>query len=185
MNKKVLWITRTGLFVALLVTLQWVTGTLTSAAPPPFNTLVTGSVVNLILIVSVMTCGLASGAAVAVLSPVMAFIMPIPIGPQFPAIIPLICFGNLALVILWSLIGNCKIPYKYLAYVIALVVGAVGKFLVLYIGVVKIVAPLILDLPPAAPIYVMFSYPQLITASIGGALAILVLPILNKAINKN
>lgn len=46
MNKKVLWITRTASFVALLVVLQFATSFLN-------NTMITGSIVNLILIISV------------------------------------------------------------------------------------------------------------------------------------
>ena len=51
MNKeKTLWITRTAIFVALLVVLQAATAALG-------NTIITGSVVNMLLVVSVMTCG--------------------------------------------------------------------------------------------------------------------------------
>lgn len=72
MNKKTLWITRTAALTALLVVLQASTAALGS-------TLVTGTVVNLLLIISVMTCGAASGLSVAVLSPVLAKL--IGIGP--------------------------------------------------------------------------------------------------------
>ncbi|MCL2018755.1 MAG: hypothetical protein FWG70_03255 [Oscillospiraceae bacterium] len=186
MDKKILRIAQTGVFVALLVSLQWGVGALTSAAPPPFNTLVTGSVVNLILIVSVMTCGLASGAAVAVLSPVAAFLLPISLGPQIPVIIPFICAGNLTLVILWHFIGNCGIKGERVKYVIALIIGAMGKVAVLYTGVVMVALPFLLDLSEQQTdtIAAMFSYPQLITASVGGFIAIIILPTLKKAIKK-
>ena len=62
-REKTLWMTRTGAFIALLVVLQ-------AATAPLGNTLVTGTLVNGLLAVSVMTCGVMSGAAVAVISPI-------------------------------------------------------------------------------------------------------------------
>ena len=174
-KSNILWITRTAMFIALLTALH-------AATQPLGNQFITGSVVNLVLIVSVMTCGLASGAVVAVFSPVIAFILPFPIGPQLPLIIPFVCLGNVALVVIWHFTGNRNFGNKYIALVAALIAGAVGKFAVLYFGVVRFVAPLVLGLPETAPVYILFSYPQLITASIGGFLAILLLPVIKKAI---
>ncbi|MDR2533048.1 MAG: hypothetical protein LBC82_09440 [Oscillospiraceae bacterium] len=171
MNKRILWITRTALFIALLIALQAATAALG-------NQFVTGSVINLILIISVMTCGFATGSSVAVLSPGVAFLFGV--GPtQFPVIIPFISLGNFVLVLLWFLIGNRNIINKYISYITALIAGAAGKFLVLYIGVVQI-ASLFFILP--APILVMMSFPQLITASIGGTIAIIILPVLRRAL---
>jgi len=62
-------------------------------------------------------------------------------------------------------------------------VGAIVKFLVLYLGVVQIAAPYILGLPEGNMLSIMFSYPQLITASIGGVCAMVLLPPLKKALN--
>lgn len=50
-KEKTLWITRTAVFIALLVVLQATTAALGS-------TIITGAVVNMLLIVSVMTCGM-------------------------------------------------------------------------------------------------------------------------------
>ena len=54
MNRKlgIIWIARTSIFIALLIVLQ-------AATAPLGNIVVTGSIVNLLLVVSVMTCGLA------------------------------------------------------------------------------------------------------------------------------
>lgn len=71
-QEKTLWITRTAIFVALLVVLQAATAALG-------NTIITGAVVNMLLVVSVMTCGMMSGLCVAVISPIMAKL--IGIGP--------------------------------------------------------------------------------------------------------
>lgn len=173
-NRKALWITRTAIFIALLVVLQAVTA-------PLGNVLITGTIVNMLLIVSVMTCGIRSGGIVAIFSPVLAKFLGI--GP-FWALIPFIAAGNIVLILLWHLIGNRNIKRKYIAYTAALVTAAAGKFLVLYIGIVKVAVPLLLGLPQQQAIVVsnMFSIPQLITASTGGIIAALILPVLKKGI---
>lgn len=175
-NKKtILWITRTAVFIALLVVIQLATA-------PLGNTLVTGSLVNLVLILAVMTGGLACGATAAVISPVLAKL--IGIGPLW-SLIPFIMAGNLVLILVWHFIGNRKFGGRPVPYITALVCGAVLKFLVLFIGIVKIMVPVVLQLPEkqAAAVSAAFSFPQLITASVGGVIAILILPILKKAMN--
>lgn len=167
-NQKILWITTTAVFIALLVTAQ--------AATASFGQLVTGSLVNLILIVSVMTCGAYSGATVALMSPIFAKILGI--GPLW-TIIPFVMAGNIVLVLLWRGIGKRRFANGHIVRVVALIIAAVGKFLTLYVGVVRIALPFLLELPEkqAEKISLMFSFPQLITVSIGGALALAVLPV--------
>lgn len=91
MSKKVLWITQTGVLVALLIVAQMVTASLG-------NTMITGSIVNLILIVSVMLCGVYTGVSVAVVSPICAKFFGI--GPLW-SLIPFIAIGNLVIVMTW------------------------------------------------------------------------------------
>lgn len=172
---KTLWITRTAVFIALLIVLQVVTAALG-------NPIITGSIVNLLLITSVMTCGLSSGLAVSVVSPVAARFLGI--GPLW-SLIPFIAAGNVVLVLLWHFIGNRSIAGKrYIAYIVALIAAAAAKFLVLYVGIVQIAVPVFLGLPDgqAAVISNMFSIPQLITALVGGAFAIVLFPRLKKAV---
>lgn len=173
MNKKIFWITRTAILIAVLIVSQ--------IATAPFgNTLITGSLVNLVLVVSVMTSGMLTGLTVASLSPVFAKI--IGIGPLW-SIIPFIMLGNIIFVIIWHFIGNQHFRKKHLSYIIAMVIAAVSKFLILYVGIVRITVPFLLSLPEpqASVISMAFSIPQLITALIGGALAILVVPTIKKA----
>lgn len=165
---RIVWITRTAVFIALLIVMQAATAALG-------NTLVTGSIVNMMLVISVMTCGLASGLTVAVISPVMAKLMGI--GP-FWSLIPFIIAGNAALAFIWHVVGDKSAARKHVAHIAALISAAVIKFIVLYIGVVMIAVPVFLKLPDkqAAAISNMFSVPQLITALIGGLLALLLFP---------
>lgn len=175
-KSRVLWITSTAIFIALLIVLQAVTS-------PLGNIFVTGSIVNLLLIVSVMTCGLSSGLSVAAVSPVMAKVLGI--GPLW-SLIPFIAIGNVTLVMFWPYMANRSMGRKYTAYVVALICAAVAKFLVLYVGIVRIAIPVFLGLPEkqAAVIANMFSIPQLITALVGGAFAIVLLPTLKRAIGE-
>lgn len=172
-TKKTLWITRTAVFIALLVVLQAATAALG-------NPIITGSVVNMLLIVSVMTCGMMSGLCVAAISPIMAKL--IGIGPLW-SLIPFIAAGNIILILIWHFIGNRHWGHKHTAQIIALVLAAAAKFLILYVGVVQIAVPLLLGLPEpqAAVISNMFSIPQLLTALLGGGAALLVLAPLKKA----
>lgn len=177
MSKKVLWITRTAVLTALLVVMQVITSSLG-------NTLVTGSIVNLILIISVITCGMLTGVTVAVISPICAKFLGI--GP-FWSFIPFIVLGNIVLVLVWHYIGNRDTAINRLSYIIALVVASVSKFLVLYFGIVKIAIPVILQLPEpkASVISKIFSVPQIFTATIGGVIAIIMLPILKRSIKNS
>ena len=171
-HKRVLWITRTAVLIAITVVLQALTLQLG-------NQFITGSVVNLMLILSVMTCGLPTGLTVAIFTPVLPTLLGF--GPLWP-VVPFIAVGNMALVALWFYIGNFKMGSVYVSYTVATVAGAVAKFLVLYFGIVRIAMPYILGLPEQHVMSVLFSYPQLITATTGGVCAIILLPILLKAL---
>lgn len=173
---KTYWIASTAVFIALLVVAQIATSALG-------NTLVTGSINNMLMIISVMSLGLSSGFTVAVLSPILAKLLGI--GPLW-SLIPFILLGNITLILIWHFVGNRKIVNQHVAHIIALVCAAVCKFLVLYIGIVKIAIPTFLALPPqqATVISGMFSISQLFTALIGGVLATIILAPLQKAIGK-
>ena len=174
-KEKILWITRTAIFMALLIVLQ--------ATTASWGNLVAGPIVNFMLIITVMTCGLASGLYVSAFSPIIAKFLGI--GPLW-SLIPFIAAGNISLAFLWHFIGNRNTERKYLAYAAALACASVTKFLVLYVGIVRIAVPMILGLPEqqAAVISIMFSIPQLINAIVGGVFAIVLLPALKKAIGE-
>ena len=177
MKNRTLWITRTAIFIALLIAVQYLTSFLG-------NQYVTGSLVNLILIVAVMTCGLYSGAAVSLVSPFFAFLLNI--GPKFIQLIPFIALGNFTLVLVWYLMAGRREESGSVGKFVAVVVAAIAKFLVLYLGIVKIALPFLLTLPePAAKaMSLTFSYPQLVTAGVGGIIALAILPTLTKVIKR-
>ena len=174
MHKKALWVTRTAVSAALLVVLQVATMALG-------NQIITGAVVNLILIVSVMICGLSTGLTVAIISPVMAKLFGI--GP-FWSLIPFIAAGSIILVLLWHFIGNMHLKNKYIAYISALVAAAAAKAAFLYTGIVRIAIPFLLELSEqqSKAVSGMFSFSQFITATIGGVCATIILSTLKKGI---
>lgn len=177
-KKRIVWITRTGILVALLVALQWLTaGTQTFAGQ-----YITGSLVNCVLAIAALFGGLGSGVAVAILSPVCAFLLGI--GPKLLQVVPAIALGNLALVIALHFLFQAKqLPIWWQG--VNVLIAAVAKFVILYLAVVQVLIPAMGPALPekqAAAFSVMFSYPQLITALIGTTAALLLLPVLRKAI---
>ena len=181
MNKKIRWITETALMLALLVALQ--------ALTKPLGQLVTGSCVNAILAVAALVGGPASGITVALISPVLAFLLGI--APQILTV-PAIMAGNTVYVVLLSLLAD-KSGKDLGKQAAAWLLAAVGKFAALYLIVVKlfcgVMAPGLLASgtmkePMLKTLPAMFSWPQLITALIGGAVALLMVPVLRKALHR-
>lgn len=186
MNKKVLWITETAVMLALLVTLQAVT--------KPLGQWVTGSCVNCVLAVTVLLVGMSGGITVALISPVCAYLLQI--APNLVTVIP-IMIGNVCFVVLLRLIAG-KSHRPLWRQPVALVVAAGAKFAVLYLLVVEVICGLasgllmgqkLGDTVILAPLMVekllgMFTWPQLFTALIGGGVALLIVPILRKALRK-
>lgn len=185
MNQKVRTITQTAVMLALLVALQAVT--------KPFGQLVTGSCVNAVLAMTALLVGMHGGIAVALLSPVFAFLFGI--APNFVTVLPIMA-GNVCYVMLLRLLAGEK--NIFWRKPVALVVAAGAKFAVLYLLVVKVIcgpaADLLLgkkvgDIVVLAPpmlkmLPTMFAWPQLFTALIGGTVALLIAPVLRKALKK-
>jgi len=172
-HEKVVWITRTAVLIALTVALQALTLQLG-------NTIITGSIVNLMLIIAVMTCGLFTGLSVAAVTPIIAALLGI-----LPTwlYIPFIAIGNMVLVSAWHFFDNSKIANQYISYGIALIVGALAKFSVIHFGIVWFLMG-IRTFNIAALMANPLSIPQLITAATGGVCAIILLPSLLKAIKQ-
>ena len=120
-----------------------------------------------------------SGACVAIFSPFVAFVFGI--GPQLLPIVPAIAAGNLVFVgiLYWIHGSKPQLLRKALAWLGA----ALGKFAALYLLVVQLICNVLpLKQPQIDTFTAMFSLPQLITALIGGGIAILIIPALKKAV---
>ena len=169
------WIAETAVMLALLVALQYIT--------KPLGQFVTGSCVNAILALAVLLAGLHSGLVIAIVSPWLAFLLGI--APQ-PFVVPAIMLGNTVYVVLLHVLADPK-GKNILRQIVAWLVSAACKFGMLYLTITKFLAPLMknaLPEPKLTAIFAMFSWPQLITALIGGAVALLIFSPVKKALKK-
>jgi len=181
MKKNVLWITETAVMLALLVALQ--------ALTKPMGQVVTGSFVNAVLAVTVLLAGLSSGMTVAVISPVLAYLLGI--APQ-SLTVPAIMVGNTVFVVLLGWIAG-KDRKSLARQLIGWLSAAVAKFATLYAIVVWLICGVLsenllasgaMKAPMLQVLPVTFSWMQLVTALIGGGVALLIVPLLRKALHK-
>ena len=181
MNKKIRWITETAIMLALLVTLQSLT--------KPMGQLVTGSCVNAVLAVSVLVGGMSCGVTVALISPVMAYLLGI--APQVLTV-PAIMAGNTVYVVLLGLLAD-KSGKNLVKQAAAWGIAAFAKFATLYLLVAKLICGVlaenliasgVMKPPMVQALPATFSWPQLFTALIGGAVALVMVPVIRKALHR-
>ena len=181
MSKKLHWITESAVMLALLVSLQ--------ALTKPAGQLVTGSCVNAVLAVSALVGGLGCGVTVALCSPVLAYLLGI--APQILTV-PAIMVGNCVFVMLLALLAE-KSGKNVLKQILAWIAAAAAKFVSLYAIVVLLICGVLregllasglMKAPMLKVLPATFSWPQLITALVGGAVALLITPVLRKALRK-
>ena len=177
--RTILWIVKSAMLLALLVAIQFVTYALPASLVPLVKQLITGSLVNLVLIIGAGSVGFAGAGVAAVLSPVLAFAFA---QMTFPPLIPIIMVGNLILVaITWGGFrtgkGFGKFP-RFATDLGGVIVGSAVKAVFLWAAISFVAIPLILHLPApvAAKVSLMFSWPQLVTSLVGGVLALAILP---------
>ena len=185
MKEKLRTMTQTAVLLALLITLQAVT--------KPLGQLVTGSCVNAILALTVLLIGIRGAVALAVISPVVAFLLGI--APNVVTVVPIMLANGCFVAVLW-LLGRQQQPLWRKA--VAVVASAGVKFGLLYVLVVKTVCgfasgalmgkklgqTVVLAPPMLEKLPGMFTWPQLITALIGATLALMLVPVLKKALRK-
>lgn len=182
MNKKLRWITETAVMLALLIALQQLT--------KPFGQLFTGSCVNVVLAVAALVGGLYCGLTIAVISPILAYLLGI--APQ-ALTVPAIMVGNGVYVALLYLLAD-RSGKELWKQPIAGIVASFAKFGVLHLIVCEIFCGVMaerllasgaLKAPMLTKLPAMFSWPQLFTALMGSTIALLVAPLLRKALRKN
>jgi hypothetical protein len=171
------WVAEAALLLALLVVVQLLTFAVPKSVPL-IGQLFTGSLVNMVLIVGVGSVGFSGTAVAAVASPLLAYAfgqMP------FPQMIPVVAIGNLIIVaVLWAFLrpgSSGKAPGMGRS-VPGIVVGALAKTAFLWAATVWVMVPMFFNGKNAVAekLSMMFSWPQGVTAIIGGILALLILP---------
>ena len=168
-------LTRTAVLVALALVFQnlrIVIGTL------PYSQFVIGSLVNAVLIIAVGSVNVYSGLVVSIITPMVAYLQgQLP----FPLLIPIVAIGNALIVVVYYFLQ------RYNKYV-GIIFGSIAKSLFLYLGVQQMLKMIQGTIPDAqftkvsVALSASFSWPQLVTALIGGFIALIVLKMLDSAL---
>lgn len=140
------------------------------------NQLITGPIINAILILLLFLVGIRSALLVALLPSLMALA-----GGLLPAILaPVVPFIMISNVILIITIDNFNSWYSDVrGYWLGVAIGAILKFSFLFLSV-NWITKLLWKKELASVVAQMMSWPQLITALAGGIIAWLVLKMINK-----
>ena len=162
-NKTIRFLTRTAMGVAMVIVAQLLGKLFPAGAviagPFSVNQLITGSLVNCVLFVFTAVGG-----------PLLASV--IGIGPAVLAVVPLVACGNailcLAFALVNGLVKGSKIP--------GVAAAAAVKCAFLWLTVPMLLRAIGAPEKQQMMLGIMFSWPQLCTALIGGALALLILP---------
>ncbi len=146
-----------------------------------FSQPLVGPLVNMTLFLTTALVGIPAGILVGCCTPVAAFVLGIM--PVLP-LLPVVAVGNVILVLLFGLVRriakNGNQIRSFQIDIPAVLAAALGKFAVLALAI-RLFVPLFM--PKVAPkIVEAFSLPQLFTALIGGAVALLLLRLLPAAI---
>lgn len=134
-----------------------------------------GPLINMTLILATLMAGPISAIFIGIMTPMIAFMVGI-IG--LAPIIPVISIGNALLVVGFYFIN--KLISNKCGNWIGVTFGALIKFGFLTMSVRLILPLFIPKVPPV--IITTFSLPQLITALIGGVLALIIYPLLKREI---
>ena len=163
-------LTRTGLLLALLLAVQ----SLRLVMPlPPFITMFgIGSAVNACLLTAALFVGLRAALFMSVVAPIVAWLqqmLPLPV-----LIVP-VAAANMVYVVVFSLLYRQQ-RHNYLAIAAA----APAKMAAMYLAADWLLR--LVQLPDAIAklLRLMFSWPQLVTGVIGGALCLLIVGRLRK-----
>lgn len=155
-------VTRTAILIALTVAFQSL----------GLQQMVTGPVVNMLLYLAVMVVGIWGGVAVGLITPIVALWVGI-LKPAMAPMVPAIALSNAALAVLFGLVSGIGGRKSTAFRVIGVLVASFVKFLILS-GTVKY----LVQVP--GPLAKMMQGTQLVTALIGGALAMVLIEILSR-----
>ncbi len=182
-NTPLQFLVRTALLLAIAVlfqNLRLLIGTGLAA------TIVIGSLVNLTLFVAAGTVGWYGGTAVGLLTPVVAFLQG---HLALPVLIPFVAAGNIVLVVAFALVerGANTQGRLWTGVAVASVLKTIalyGLIVLLFVGVMLPGMGLPAEKAKAmtAALSLSFSWPQLVTALLGGAVAVPVLRALRQAL---
>ena len=175
-NMKLNRFTRTAILLALAVASQFLKS---------LSVYITGPIINCILIICVLYCGLGNAAILCVVLPLTSWLITgSPIMSAMPVIVPCIMAGNFVLVLsVWLFDRRSSTGRSILS---GMAIGCVVKALLMWLTISCLVLSLVgsssgLPAPALAAAKLTFSVTQLITAVIG----CIPVPIIKAAIDKS
>ncbi len=156
----------------LLLALQFVLFVAIVTIAPLLNQqIVTGSIVNATLFISVATLGVSATMMVGMLPSVIALSAGL-LPPVLAPMVPFIIIGNTLLILIFAWL------YKK-NDLLAVISASIIKFTFLF-ATGSVVINLLLEKAVASQVALMMSWPQLLTAIIGGGIAIVFLHLVYK-----
>ncbi|MCR4434556.1 MAG: ECF transporter S component [Clostridiales bacterium] len=173
---KVRFIARTAILAALTLVFQ----SLGRFVPlGPNSNFIVGPLVNACLLIATATVGVWGGIIIAAIAPVGSLLTThSPIASFLLPFSPFVAAGNIVLVLcFYFLLKKSKIA--------GIILGAVLKFGVLFGSVSFFLVVLKMAPKLAGTLYFLFGWPQLVTALVGGAIALIVLRALGKSVEMN
>ena len=173
MHKRTLFISRLAIILSLTIVIQL------AGFPQP----ITGPLINAMLFITATLFGNLAGIILGCLTPTAALIRG-QLPPVLAPMVPFIALGNIVLVLTYNFVirqksfkkNHLQSINKYVGVLLA----AFFKFVFLYLSV-KIILPVVLNIPLHSKIAVLMTTPQFITAIIGGIIALMMVRILLKA----
>lgn len=143
---------------------------------------VTGSIINLILIMAVLFVGVGCASIIAIITPITSFLITgSPIMAAMPLVMPAVMIGNEVLVLVVGLLKKMPLTVKV---VLASVVKAAVMGILISLIIIPVFGPGTgLPEKALAAAKLTFSLTQLITALIGGVLACIIFPLVKKGAN--
>jgi hypothetical protein len=147
---------------------------------------ISGALINLIIIVDTLYCGLLSGMLLAIIIPVLSFVLTAsPIISSVPIILPCIMIGNAVLVLFAWFVRGKKLELNLMP--LSLVIGSFAKAGIMTLLIVKWALPQFGGNLPAKVINmakITYSSTQLIAALLGTFLACIIWPVLKIALKR-
>jgi hypothetical protein len=163
MNPKTVKLTRLVLLIAITLIIGMI------GLPQPL----TGPLINLMLVLTTLITGVTGGIVLGCITPLIALTRG-QLPPVLAPFIPFIMSGNALYILLFGACCNrrCGLPLRSWRAWLGVVTGSAAKFIWLFVAA-RLLMPLLLAKTLPEAILAMMTLPQLITALIGGAAALL------------
>lgn len=144
---------------------------------PQINQFLIGPLVNAILLITAYVCGTYYGVGVGLLTPIVALLVG-QLNGAFAPFLPFIMVGNAIYVLSFGLLKD----RIYLGKWIGFISGSLLKFIFLFFSATKLVKLFSLNIPDKllSKLAIAMGFPQLITAILGGLIALSIIEILKR-----